>query len=59
MAVIVIPLVLAHLLHSVEFSLPDGQQPKDLDMTETFGVAAPKASPLMIYATPRESAALY
>jgi cytochrome P450 len=59
MAQLVIRLVLAHLLHSVDFALPEGQEPKDLDMSESFGIAAPLVSPLMLYATPRESAALY
>ncbi|KAG0563434.1 hypothetical protein KC19_8G031100 [Ceratodon purpureus] len=59
MAQLVIRLVVAHLLHSVDFALPEGQEPKDLDMSESFGLAAPMLHPLMVYATPRESAALY
>ena len=59
MAQLVIPLVVAHLLHSVDFALPEGQDPKDMDMSESFGLAAPMSHPLMVYATPREPAALY
>lgn len=59
MAVLVIPLLLCHCLHSIDFSLPKGQEPKDLDMSESFGVSAPKTQPLMIYAKPRAPAALY
>lgn len=59
MAQLVIRLVVAHLVHSVDFALPQGQEPKGLDMSESFGVSAPMTHPLMVYATPRESAALY
>lgn len=59
MAVLVIPLVLCHCLHSIDFSLPEGQNPKDLDMSESFGVSAPKTQPLVVYAKPRAPAALY
>lgn len=59
MAILVIPLILTHCLHSIDFSLPEGQEAKDLDMSESFGVSAPKTQPLMIYARPRPPAALY
>ena len=59
MAMLVIPLILAHLIHSVDWQLPEGQRVEDLDMSEIFGVSAAKLVPLTLAAKPREPAALY
>nr|AJD87463.1 cytochrome P450 CYP76AD7 [Mirabilis jalapa] len=39
-------LMLANLLHSFDWSLPNGLDPKDLDMEDTFGLTLRKAQPL-------------
>ncbi|KAJ3695352.1 hypothetical protein LUZ60_000729 [Juncus effusus] len=42
-----IPLILASLLNSAEWKLPDGMEPSDIDMTEEFGAAAGLVVPLV------------
>ena len=59
LAVQAITILLAHLVHSFDWSLRPGEDPKDLDMSETFGVSAARRSPLIVIPTPRPSAALY
>ncbi|KAK1436711.1 hypothetical protein QVD17_02493 [Tagetes erecta] len=45
-------LVLASLVHKFDFALPDGQNAKDLDMSETTGITIHKKLPLLVVATP-------
>ncbi|KAM7251430.1 hypothetical protein ACFE04_023313 [Oxalis oulophora] len=37
----------AHLLHCFTWELPDGMKPSELDMSDVFGLTAPKASRLI------------
>ncbi|CAA7050733.1 unnamed protein product [Microthlaspi erraticum] len=46
LAVKVVPLMLASLLYSFDWKLPDGVVSEDLDMEETFGVTLHKTNPL-------------
>lgn len=59
MANLVVQFVVASLLHTFQWSLPDGMEPKDLDMTEGMGLSLPRAVPLRAIATPRLSPSLY
>ncbi|XVE87386.1 hypothetical protein DITRI_Ditri18aG0113200 [Diplodiscus trichospermus] len=45
-------LAVAHLLHSFTWELPDGMKPSELDMSDVFGLTAPRATRL--YAIPRK-----
>ncbi|KAH0465799.1 hypothetical protein IEQ34_005902 [Dendrobium chrysotoxum] len=47
-----IHLMLASLIQSFEWSLPNGMKPTDLDLTEKFGFTLSLASPLKALATP-------
>ncbi|PKU83147.1 geraniol 8-hydroxylase-like [Dendrobium catenatum] len=47
-----VQLMLASLIQSFEWSLPDGMKPTDLDLTEKFGVTLVLACPLKAIATP-------
>ncbi|XP_059309840.1 premnaspirodiene oxygenase-like [Lycium ferocissimum] len=47
-----ITLPLAHLLYNFDWTLPNGMDPKDLDMTETNGLTARKDKDLYLIATP-------
>ncbi|XP_020597702.1 geraniol 8-hydroxylase-like isoform X2 [Phalaenopsis equestris] len=47
-----VQLMLASLLQSFEWSLPDGMKPEDLDLTEKFGLSTALAAPLKAIATP-------
>eukprot|EP01018_Ginkgo_biloba_P024792 Gb_12834 [translate_table: standard] len=53
MAMIVVPFTLARLLHCFDWRLPDGITSQDLDMTEEFGLTAPRADNLLAIPTPR------
>nr|XP_010910607.1 premnaspirodiene oxygenase [Elaeis guineensis] len=44
--------VLAHLLYYFDWKIPDGMDPKDLDITELFGGTVSLKSPLWLIATP-------
>ncbi|MCD7472356.1 hypothetical protein HAX54_013514 [Datura stramonium] len=46
-----IALLLAQLLYHFEWELPDGANPKELDMTETHGILATKEKDLYLVAT--------
>ncbi|CAN1813942.1 Cytochrome P450 84A1 [Linum perenne] len=37
----------AHLLHCFEWELPDGMKPSDLDMSDVFGLTAPRSTRLV------------
>lgn len=43
----------AHLLHCFDWELPDGMKPSQVDMTDVYGLTAPKATRLTAVPTPR------
>ncbi|PKI76315.1 hypothetical protein CRG98_003237 [Punica granatum] len=43
----VVKFVLAQLVHCFKWALPGGTLPKDLDMTEEFGLTTPRAKHLL------------
>ncbi|CAN4116772.1 unnamed protein product [Withania somnifera] len=49
----------AHLLHSFNWELPNGMKPSDVDMTDVFGLTAPKATRLVAVPTPRLLCPIY
>lgn len=49
----VVQLVVAQLVHCFNLTLPEGQTPDDLDMTEKFGLTLPRANHLIILPTYR------
>lgn len=51
MALRTVPLMLATLIHSFEFSLPNGQSPEKLDMAEAVGLTMRKQVPLLVVPT--------
>ena len=51
--------VIASLLHSFNWSLPDGMTAEKMNMTEKFGISLQKVSPLIAVPTPRLPAHLY
>ncbi|XP_038687864.1 probable (S)-N-methylcoclaurine 3'-hydroxylase isozyme 2 [Tripterygium wilfordii] len=53
MAAKLVPLVLASLLHFFDWSLPNGANPRELDMNEKFGVTLQKEQPLLLIPTSR------
>lgn len=50
---------MANLLHGFVWRLPEGVNPKDLDMEEIFGLSNPKKNPLVVFAKPRLAPHLY
>ncbi|KAJ0445425.1 putative cytochrome P450 [Helianthus annuus] len=52
-------MAVAHLLHSFTWELPDGMKPSEIDMTDVFGLTAPKAIRLVAVPTPRLLCPLY
>lgn len=48
-----VELALAQLLHSFDWELPSNIQPKDLDMTEVFGITMHRICDLIVVAKPR------
>ncbi|XP_038687862.1 probable (S)-N-methylcoclaurine 3'-hydroxylase isozyme 2 [Tripterygium wilfordii] len=53
MAIKQVPYVLASLIHFFNWSLPHGEDPKTLDMSEKFGIALQKDKPLLLVSSPR------
>ncbi|KAK9045281.1 hypothetical protein V6N11_059168 [Hibiscus sabdariffa] len=53
LALITMRLVLSQLIHCLEWELPDGMLPHELDMTETFGLSLPRANHLLAKPTYR------
>lgn len=47
MGIRMVQLMLASLLHSFDWSLPEGQLPENLDMAEAYGLTLQKAVPLL------------
>lgn len=54
-----IAIVLAHLVHSFNWCLPHGEDPKNLDVSEVFGIFNSKRTTLYVIPKPRQSALLY
>ncbi|KAL8266072.1 hypothetical protein R6Q59_003416 [Mikania micrantha] len=52
-------MAVAHLLHSFTWQLPDGMKPSEIDMTDVFGLTAPKAIRLVAVPTSRLLCPLY
>ncbi|KAJ8558454.1 hypothetical protein K7X08_005220 [Anisodus acutangulus] len=48
LGLITVKLIISQLLHCFNWDLPDGMLPGDLDMTEKFGLAAPRAQNLLV-----------
>lgn len=42
------PLLLGYLIHFFQWSIPNGEDPNSLDMTEMFGVTLQKEQPLLL-----------
>jgi flavonoid 3'-monooxygenase len=59
MGLLMIQVLLATLLHSFDLSLPDGQSPKKLDMTEVFGLTLHRVAPLLVVPAARLPFHLY
>ncbi|CAN4103285.1 unnamed protein product [Withania somnifera] len=53
LGLIIVKLIVAQLVHCFNWDLPDSMLPADLDMTEKFGLAAPRAHNLLIIPTYR------
>ncbi|MCD7450229.1 hypothetical protein HAX54_004526 [Datura stramonium] len=53
LALIIVRLVVAQLVHCFDWKLPNDMQPKDLDMTEQFGIVTGRANHLMAVPTYR------
>ncbi|CAL5371265.1 unnamed protein product [Camellia sinensis] len=49
----------AHLLHCFTWELPDGMKPSELDMSDVFGLTAPRATRLVAVPTPRLLCSIY
>lgn len=54
-----VSLLLAHLLHSFDWSLPEGESAESYDMSETFGLTVHRKVPVSLIAHPRRPAYLY
>jgi cytochrome P450 len=59
LGLLIVQWTIATLSHAFDWSLPAGQNPKDLDMTEAFGLTVPRAEALFVNAKPRLAAHLY
>lgn len=53
MAIRMVQLMVASLVHSFDLLLPNGQPPEELDMAETFCLTMRKAEPLLVVPTAR------
>ncbi|XP_011100951.1 cytochrome P450 84A1-like [Sesamum indicum] len=52
-------MAVAHLLHCFTWELPDGMKPNELDMSDVFGLTAPRAERLVAVPRPRLLCQLY
>ncbi|KAG0562564.1 hypothetical protein KC19_9G156400 [Ceratodon purpureus] len=59
LGLLIVQWTMATLVHAFDWTLPEGQDPKDIDMTEAFGLTVPRAHALFAYAKPRQAAHLY
>ena len=48
-----VSLIVASLVHSFDWSLPHGENPKDMDMTEKYGFVMVKKDPLLLVPKPK------
>ncbi|CAM6093074.1 unnamed protein product [Calypogeia fissa] len=53
LGVLMVKYPLALLLHALDWTLPDGQKPEELDMSESSGMVLYKRLPLTVCAKPR------
>ncbi|KAG6556633.1 hypothetical protein Mapa_001574 [Marchantia paleacea] len=53
LALVIVSMTTAQILHTCEFSLPQGMKPLDIDVEEMFGESAPKLNPLKLHVRPR------
>lgn len=56
---LMVHIMLAHLLHTFDWSLPFNEDPQKMDMSEVLGGVAPKKIPLMLVAQPRHPGSLH
>jgi cytochrome P450 len=59
LGILVVQIVLARLLHSFHWVLPNHQEPNTLDMSKEFGLTLPRAQQLHLKAYPKLQAHLY
>ncbi|CAK9206130.1 unnamed protein product [Sphagnum troendelagicum] len=59
LAILFVPVGLARLVHSFDFTLPGGEDPLKLDMSETLGLTIPRTHPLCVHPKPRLPKHLY
>ena len=59
LALRMVPMILANLLHAFAWRLPDGVEAEELSMEETFGLTVPRLVPLEAVAEPKLPARLY
>lgn len=52
-------MAVAHLLHSFTWQLPDGMKPSEMDMSDVFGLTAPRAARLIAIPTQRLVCSLF
>ncbi|KAK1262315.1 Cytochrome P450 84A1 [Acorus gramineus] len=52
-------MAVAQLLHCFEWNLPQGMKPSELDMSDVFGLTAPRAERLVAVPTPRLTCPLF
>ncbi|XP_047311804.1 cytochrome P450 84A1-like [Impatiens glandulifera] len=52
-------MAVANLLHGFTWELPDGMKPSELDMTDVFGLTAPRATRLVAVPSPRLMCPIY
>ncbi|WMV57502.1 hypothetical protein MTR67_050887 [Solanum verrucosum] len=53
LAIVLVDLIVAQLVHCFDWELPNGMQPCDLDVEEHFGLATSRENPLMAILTYR------
>ncbi|KAG5572860.1 hypothetical protein H5410_062626 [Solanum commersonii] len=54
LAIVLVDLIVAQLVHCFDWELPNGMQPCELDVEEHFGLATSRANPLMAIPTYRQ-----
>lgn len=59
MALLVVHLLLATLVHAFEWELPGGQIPQSLNMDEKVGITVQRAVPLLVHPKPRLASNAY
>ncbi|CAM6100161.1 unnamed protein product [Calypogeia fissa] len=53
LATVMVAYSLSLLVHALDWALPDGQKPEELDMSERFGLVLDKKVPLTVFGTAR------